>query len=56
MPRKDKTLSSGSGVPVTMLPPDTYWVKAPARRVSFLVDSAAYFAAALRMADKAAAK
>ena len=53
MPRKDKTLSSGSGVPVTMLPPDTYWVKAPARRVSFLVDSAAYFAAALSAIRKA---
>ena len=37
----------------TVLTPETVWRKAPARRVAFLVDSAAYFAAALAAIRKA---
>ena len=42
-----------SSPPPLLLGEDAYWRKAPARRVAFLVDSAAYFAAALSAIRKA---
>ena len=57
MARASSKSASGSnpaafGAP-SVLTPDTVWRKAPARRVAFLVDSAAYFAAALSAIRKA---
>ena len=43
----------GAAEPPSLLPPETYWRKAHAGRVAFLVDSAAYFAAALSALRKA---